>query len=163
MVSSGPHEPPKKPSVDGGTSATTIGVPPSRRTLRIAPRLEKPTHAPSGEKNGQSPPSVPAIGRAVTSSIRRAYSRGPPRPDAVNTMVRPSGEMAGGLYHHSPEPRRPESGSTTKRTGPRKGDLDVGAKTARPTATPSATPAASRPAPSAAATGGERWRPRKPR
>src|SRR6188472_3107523 len=37
-----------------------IGAPPVDGTLKICSRLKKPTHFPSGEKNGFWAPSVPA-------------------------------------------------------------------------------------------------------
>ncbi len=59
--SSGPHSAP----IGFGTSVSVTGPCPSSETLRTSLSAKKPTHRPSGEKNGLYAPSVP--GSATTS------------------------------------------------------------------------------------------------
>ncbi len=67
-----------------------VGVEPSSRTLRISLFATKPTHTPSGEKNGVVADSVP--GSVVNSS--RSSLRNTSRFPAGIGSVRPSGESA---------------------------------------------------------------------
>ena len=47
-----------------GVSAMTLAGPPASATFRREPRDQKPTHSPSGDRNGLMASSVPAIGVA---------------------------------------------------------------------------------------------------
>src|SRR5215813_8118672 len=70
-----------------------IGAPPVVAILFNAESEldQKPTHCPSGEKNGfDTPPLVPAIGRASISDMFRKYSW----VFATYTIFLPSGEIA---------------------------------------------------------------------
>lgn len=72
----------------------STAAPPSTGTFLSKRLAKKPTQAPSGEKNGLEPPSVPASGRASRLSSVRTYSRRPSASEPATTSVRPSGESA---------------------------------------------------------------------
>src|SRR5512138_958220 len=91
MFPSAPHA---APAVTGGTWEIRIGAPPASGTFFNSVVVKKPSHSPSGEKNGANPPSVPAIGSAADASSARRYNRTTPRLAARKTTVRPSGETA---------------------------------------------------------------------
>jgi hypothetical protein len=57
--------------MSGETCDRKSGVPPESGTFRISSRATKPTHSPSGEKNGRVPSSVPSIGSASALSRPR--------------------------------------------------------------------------------------------
>src|SRR5204862_5833232 len=59
------------PSVTGGTTARVVGRPPASDTFFSSREVKKPSHSPSGAKNGFPPPSVPAIGTAAGRSSAR--------------------------------------------------------------------------------------------
>src|SRR5688572_21116075 len=76
-----------------------MGRPPAIGTFINALRpldipATKPTHAPSGDRNGASLPafSLPRMGVAVTSFRERRYRRAVPSSTARYTSVRPSDE-----------------------------------------------------------------------
>jgi hypothetical protein len=73
IVSSAPHD----ALATDGASPILRGVPPSSDTLCSASPAWKPTHRPSGEKNGAVPPSVPLM----TDASKRSRGR-------VNNCVR---------------------------------------------------------------------------
>ena len=51
------------------TSVSACGGPPLTETFFSAPSAKKPSHWPSGEKNGMEAPSVPTTCVAVSRSI----------------------------------------------------------------------------------------------
>ena len=56
-------------------SVSAIGSPPASATFLSFPAAKKPTHRPSGEKNGAAPSSVPGSARPSSSSSLRTYRR----------------------------------------------------------------------------------------
>ena len=81
----------------GTFSARVIAVPPTTGTFRSLPStVVKPIHRPSGEKNGVTPPSVPARGSALRLSRRFRMSMRPVSTESVKTMLDPSGAIAAG-------------------------------------------------------------------
>src|SRR4051812_4984197 len=76
---------------DTNASAILTAGPPATGTFVSEDPRTKPSHRPSGEKNGVCASSVPGIGRASKASSARMYRLPPVR----YTSVRPSGEMRG--------------------------------------------------------------------
>ena len=73
-------------------SATVTLAPPSTAIFLSSRPLTKPTHFPSGEKNGALAPSAPRMGLASLSSNRRVNSCDCPSLVVyVKTRRRPSG------------------------------------------------------------------------
>ena len=82
-------------SANWALSATSTGVPPATATLYSLAPAKKPSHRPSGEKNGASPPSVPGSSRASRSPRSRTASRVTVSPARVtNAMRDPSRAIA---------------------------------------------------------------------
>src|SRR5262245_994459 len=77
-----------------GRSQIVATAPPPSGTFLILSAVQNPIHAPSGEKNGETASSVPAIAVASARSSVRAYSCVTLLRMPVNTLVRPSGEIA---------------------------------------------------------------------
>src|SRR5262245_37501884 len=77
-----------------GRSQMVATAPPPSGTFLILSVVQNPIHAPSGEKNGASASSVPAIATASPRSRERAKSWLTLFRVAANTTVRPSGEIA---------------------------------------------------------------------
>ncbi len=80
-------------------SATVIGGPPARDTIRIDVGLSvmNATREPSGEKVGFHASSLPGIGVASSRSRDRSQSRTPPEPSPTYTIREPSGDTASRL------------------------------------------------------------------
>src|SRR5262245_44445993 len=77
-----------------GSSRTTCGVPPGSWTFLSFPSETKPSHVPSGEKNGLDPPSVPVTGSpSKRSTDRKKIWVVLPRLPRYATC-RPSGDTA---------------------------------------------------------------------
>src|SRR5580765_3431891 len=68
-------------------------APPKSRRFSAVPE-KKPIEWPSGDQNGNVPPSVPGSGCAVANANDRNHRREPPALEAANTICRPSGERA---------------------------------------------------------------------
>ena len=79
----------------GDASPIRNGGPPPTDTLKSPSPAKKPTHSPSGEKNGALAPSVPGIAAESkrSSGLRNNRVR-PPPSSAEYTMRAPSGESA---------------------------------------------------------------------
>ena len=75
MLPSGPQSAPEALRL----SVSVTGGPPLSGAIRsVRPPKMKPTWLPSGEKNGLTPLSVPAIGVGRSLSCSRSQSRLPP-------------------------------------------------------------------------------------
>ena len=109
IVSSSPQLAPQPRP--GGTSEIVAAGPPPAGTFFSVLRAQKPTHAPSGEKNGASPPSVPGIDVASARSMSRDNSCGAPLSVPAKTTRRPSGEIAIAVCtgRNDPDTREPIS------------------------------------------------------
>ena len=97
------------PNGSPASDSFTAG-PPTRDTFLRAPADQKPTHCPSGEKNGPSAPSVPGTSSAAARSNDRTYSDCRPSRRAVNAMARPSDERAIAVRLGRGGPNLPSSG-----------------------------------------------------
>ena len=79
------------------SSASVMTAPPAVSTRLRRSSAKKPRLRPSGEKNGPSASSVPAMGRASFASIERTQSMSGPSPlRAQKAIVLPSGDTARG-------------------------------------------------------------------
>ena len=75
IVPSEPHEIPRAEPSCHGLAQTIAGVPPSRDTVFRPPGPMKASDCPSGDNDGNRPPSVPGIGVDPTRSIERRSRR----------------------------------------------------------------------------------------
>ena len=81
-------------AASGGRVQIVSAFPPASEVFLIASSTWKPTHCPSGEKNGLSAPTVSGITTAAICPSGRRYSSLCPSRTPTKTKVWPSGESA---------------------------------------------------------------------
>ena len=88
------HDPPVVVLSASDASQMTMGELPVRSTRFSLLAEKNATERPSGDQNGRSAPSVPAIRRPSNASSGRSHSAGASFAVAMrNTIWRPSGEI----------------------------------------------------------------------
>src|SRR5262245_25029808 len=86
--------PPPPPPNPPGAFPSVCTDPPSTSTRLILRAEKNPRDFPSGDQNGNSAPSVPAITRDKPDVSDRSDNIGCPSDVATNAMAPPSGEIA---------------------------------------------------------------------
>src|SRR5436190_4165837 len=81
-------------SMLGGTSQIVRGDPPSASVRRSLPPAKKAIDRLSGDQNGETAPSVPAIGSGSGVESERTQRLRTPFEAATKTIRRPSGDTA---------------------------------------------------------------------
>ena len=69
--------------------ASVCGAPPATSILFKLPSAKKPIERPSGDQNGNAPPSVPSSGCGTADASERTDSRETPSTDATKATVLP--------------------------------------------------------------------------